>query len=224
MIIDCISDLHGEQPELAGGDLLIIAGDLTTNDKISQWNRFFMWLNGLEYRKKIFIAGNHDNFLMHAVSLENPRHAWLTGLVMEDDPSYDGTMTYLCDSGTTFEGLKIWGSPWTKNFYGQNPLAMAFGLNTEPDLEEKFKLIPADTDILITHAPPFGILDGTRRNPRRFGSSALRGQYPRIAPKLHVFGHIHEGHGQFVNGTRYVNAAQLNSDYEAINQPIRVVL
>jgi Icc-related predicted phosphoesterase len=36
MIIDCISDLHGAQPKLEGGDLLIVAGDLTARDTEQQ--------------------------------------------------------------------------------------------------------------------------------------------------------------------------------------------
>jgi len=32
MIIDCISDLHGYTPSLSGGDVIIVAGDLTAKD------------------------------------------------------------------------------------------------------------------------------------------------------------------------------------------------
>lgn len=34
MIIDCIADLHSHYPKLDGGDLLIVAGDLTDRDSL----------------------------------------------------------------------------------------------------------------------------------------------------------------------------------------------
>ena len=53
MIIDFISDLHGYTPKLQGGDLLIIAGDLTGRDTKPEYDRFLAWLNPLPYRRKI---------------------------------------------------------------------------------------------------------------------------------------------------------------------------
>ena len=63
MFIDCISDLHGYHPELKGGDILLIAGDLTASDKAYQHDAFMEWLIEQDYRYKIYIAGNHDNYL-----------------------------------------------------------------------------------------------------------------------------------------------------------------
>ena len=40
MIIDCLSDLHGHYPSLDGGDLLIVAGDLTARDKLEEHYEF----------------------------------------------------------------------------------------------------------------------------------------------------------------------------------------
>ena len=62
MKITAISDLHGEFPKLPGGDLLIVAGDCTSNDNIHAWNDFFNWLDDQKYTRKILVAGNHDNF------------------------------------------------------------------------------------------------------------------------------------------------------------------
>ena len=61
MIIDCLADLHGHYPETEGGDLLIIAGDLTANDTLEQQLKFYIWLHRQKYKHYIFIAGNHDN-------------------------------------------------------------------------------------------------------------------------------------------------------------------
>lgn len=209
MIIDCISDLHGYFPKLQGGDLLLIAGDLTARDEPYQFEEFKQWLQKQKYTKKILVAGNHDNFLAH---LKSP-------------DKYFEDATYLCDSGTEFEGLKIWGAPWTKNFPGQNPLCKTFGFDLSTQMLEKFLLIPQDIDILITHSPPLGILDNTRK--ARVGCPHLENQVQKMQKlKLHLFGHIHEGYGREEGGlgTTFVNASFVNEFYEPINAPVRVIL
>lgn len=210
MIIDCISDLHGHYPKLGGGDLLIVAGDLTGRDLENEVALFDYWMNEQIYKKKVVIAGNHDNVMAkNAIKLQ--------------------FCDYLCDSETKFEGLKIWGSPWTKKFVGQNTTCMAFSLDTEEELEEKWALIPDDVDILITHSPIHGVLD---KNIEDFhcGSRALRKQMKRFHPKLWVCGHIHESYGEFENELvidKYfyiVNASHVNERYQPVNKPIRVIL
>ena len=215
MIIDCIADLHGYYPELEGGDLLIVAGDLTGSDLEIQYLRFYEWLTLQNYKKIIFIAGNHDNWIKQNRSIFRK-----------------GKIEYLCDSGTEFEGLKIYGSPWTLTFPGINPHCTAF-TGDEELLASKFALIPDDIDILVTHGPPQGILDKTRRGTH-VGSIELLAHLTRIRPLLHIYGHIHEGYGQIEHtwdgphGTgrmmRYVNCSHVNEHYEPVNKPIRIVL
>ena len=53
MIIDCISDLHGFYPELEGGDMLIVAGDLTARDQQDEYEKFHIWIHNQKYKKKI---------------------------------------------------------------------------------------------------------------------------------------------------------------------------
>lgn len=239
MIIDAVSDLHGSYPELEGGDLLIVAGDLTAADKHHQYLEFLSWLHKQNYKHYIFIAGNHDKLIQKGEVLTS-------GLY---------NTSYLCDSGTEFEfdkkeritqfspaldsvypnkkKLKIWGSPWTPRFEGVNPLCDAFMLS-EAELEAKFALIPDDTDILITHGPPYGILDKSRRAHRVGSKSLMMHVQTRLNPKLHVFGHIHEGYGKELSGfantdtdderTMFVNCAHMDGDYEPVNKPIRVIL
>lgn len=45
MIIDFIFDLHGFQPKITGGDLLIIAGDLTGRNLPDEYLKFNTWLS-----------------------------------------------------------------------------------------------------------------------------------------------------------------------------------
>ena len=227
MKIDCVSDLHGAYPILEGGDLLIVAGDWTGSDSMEQYVEFFNWVYEQKYAKKVLIAGNHD------MLLQNQDYRGPEGVVRYSFP-------YLQDSGTEFHGLKIWGTPWTKTFLGMNPDCMAFTCDTELQLARKWRQIPLDTDILITHSPPFGVMDQSS-SLHRCGSKTLSRRIRDLKNlKLHVFGHIHEGHGhcwqydETVNavdpkdpkpfGHQYVNAAIMDENYRPINKPIRIVL
>jgi Icc-related predicted phosphoesterase len=218
MIIDCTSDLHGHYPTLEGGDLLIVAGDLTARDTGAEYIQFGLWLNKQLYRKKIVIAGNHDNMLQK------------TPLILDDSDPLNRCMpwSYLCDSGAEFEGLKVWGSPWTTEFEGMNPRCMAFTGEIDALNFEKFDLIPSDVDILVTHSPPFSILDKTADDLQVGSSSLMALHIQRLRPKLWVFGHIHESYGREGpyqwNNTLYVNASHVNERYEPVNKPIRVIL
>lgn len=233
MIIDCISDLHGNFPELKGGDLLIVAGDLTAKDTLEEIDAFDSWLNIQEYRKKIFITGNHDNILTN----ENPRIYYMSFKSREGkDVKKMERLEYLCDSGTEFEGLKIWGSPWTKRFIGMNPDCKAFTVDTEEELAEKWALIPDDTDILITHGPSYGMHD-TNMFGVNCGSTSLSKWISHHVDslKLHVHGHIHEAYGVYnirkfqkklgdPLTPAFVNASIVDEWYRHTNKPIRVIL
>lgn len=218
MIIDCISDLHGHYPELEGGGLLIVAGDLTASHTYKEYMEFLQWLNVQNYQKCIYIEGNHDDFCMIHIIPDFEECAKI-GLTFK--------LTHLRDCGTEFEGLKIWGSPWTHLFPGVNPKCTAFML-PEEELTAKWELIPDDVDILVTHSPPFTIRDKTARGQQVGSPSLLACHIARIRPKLWVFGHIHEGYGQEGpyewNNTIYVNASIMNECYDPVNKPIRVVL
>lgn len=210
MDITCISDLHGEYPELEGGDLLIIAGDLTGSDRHVQYLHFLSWLHKQKYKHYIFIAGNHDNLIQKGQVITSGLHC----------------TTYLCDSGTEFEGLKIWGSPWTHEFPNMNPHCKAFTVHLTQSLQDKWTMIPDDIDILITHCPPYGILDRVERD---FGAHAgdmdLKKRIEEISPELVIFGHIHEHGGRYVSekGILYINGSILDEGYIWTNNGRRIV-
>ena len=82
----------------------------------------------------------------------------------------------------------------------------------------------ADTDLLVTHGPPKGILDLTPRG-EPVGCEELREAVRRVKPRLHVFGHIHHAYGRHVvDGTRFVNASICDEFYEPSNRPVVVDL
>ena len=212
MIIDCISDLHGYLPDLSGGDLLIVAGDLTATDKIHQYQDFCHWLHLQKYTRKIVIGGNHDGCIQRVPF----------GFTEQTSGA-----EYLQDSGTEFLGMKIWGSPWTPTFYDWH-----FMKDRGEPIKEMWDLIPDDTEVLITHGPPFGIQDQVK-----YSSKAQEGKFAGCEElrnaidhrlkklKLHVFGHVHEGYGKvIVNGVHHVNASIMDEEYRPVNKPIRIVL
>jgi len=201
--VTSIADLHGETPELPGGNLLIIAGDCTATDTVFQWAQFFKWFKEQEYEKKILVAGNHDGNLIGWNDLDN--------YVAEITDCTD--FEYLCDNYTTFRGYKIYGFPWTPRFCDWH-----FMLSSS-QLIEKAALIADDTDILVSHGPPKFILDqiwderlGIEKN---CGCGALRQAVERAKPMYHIFGHIHScGDQVYKNGdTCFMNVAYMDEDY-----------
>lgn len=210
MRIVCLSDTHNcnEQIKVPEGDILIHAGDATITGTIPEITAFNQWFAGLPHKVKIFVAGNHD---------------WL----FETDNNYARSLLskdiiYLQDSFTKIEGLKFYGSPWQPRFYD-----WAFNLNRGKELAGKWNLIPDDTDILITHGPPFGILDEV---PRRFwventGCEELRKRVEAIRPELHIFGHIHCAYGVTEKfGVKFINASNCDEEYKPTQPPIVVDL
>ncbi|VTS06404.1 metallophosphatase domain-containing protein [Tuwongella immobilis] len=198
-----LSDTHGKHDQLIvpEGDVLLHAGDLSSYGRMGEIHAFDHWLASLPHPHKIIIAGNHDfSFERQSdVARRAIRHA-----------------TYLQDEAITIRGYKIWGSPWQPWFFD-----WAFNLerNSE-DLRLAWAAIPDDTDILITHGPPHGILDKTFRGELA-GCERLRERVSQLQLTLHLFGHIHEAAGvQELNGTWFVNAACLPRLSRKANEPV----
>ena len=190
MIIDAVSDLHGGRPELGGGDLLILGGDYTRRGDLREWNDFLMWVKGLEYEKIVMIGGDHDEFM--EARFPNKASVGMREVVEYLDCR---KVKYLYDGWIRYKGLKIWGSPWSGKFSGMNPACRAFTGN-EKHLGKRFGRIQEDVDILVTHSPPYMVLDRNKFGVS-CGSISLRNELEgRIRPKLHFFGHIHEGRGK----------------------------
>jgi Icc-related predicted phosphoesterase len=214
--ITFISDTHTKHDKLdgflTGGDILIHAGDLTGRGYITEIENFMKWYDKINnYDTKVFIAGNHD----FGFQDENEK---LRGLLT----GYK-TIDYLEDElmmvGEDYDNMiKIWGTPWQPEFFD-----WAFNLPRGEKLKEKWDMIPLNTDILITHGPPFGKLDYVKYPNQNVGCEELMKRVEEIKPKIHVFGHIHEGYGYVFDGnTHFINAAVLNGRYEYRNKPVTV--
>ncbi len=200
MRIVVVSDTHGKHNELSipDGDVFVHCGDLTNKGTLTQLSSCAEWIRNLPHKHKIVIAGNHD------FCLQDDRYV--------AESLLHGT-TYLRDSGTMIDGVEFWGSPWQPYFGG-----WAFNIKDNDILWAKWDLIPVGTHVLITHGPPAGILDMTARGVRA-GCQELSRKVLEVAPKLHLFGHIHEAAGEeVVGGTRFVNASVLDLGYNLVNQ------
>jgi len=196
MKIVVIADTHNLIPALPDGDMLIHAGDATMMGTKEEVERFDMWLGTLNYKYILFVPGNHDFlFEKHSDSLLS-------------------NATVLINKEIVIDGIKFWGSPYTLIFGG-----WVF-MKTDDKLNDIWKLIPDDVDVVITHGPPRGILDLSVKYNKNSGSQSLLGRIRIVKPKVHVFGHIHEAHGeQYNRGMHYVNASLLNEYYQYVNKP-----
>ena len=199
-----IADTHCRHKnlKLPKGDVLIHAGDISYKGEKAEVVDFLSWFKSQPHPHKIFIAGNHDFFF------EKAKPSEVAALIP------DG-VTYLKDSGTTVNGIRIWGSPVTPWFYN-----WAFNQVRGASIRRHWNMISGDTDILVTHGPVFGILD-TVINGKNVGCRDLLNRVQEIRPRVHICGHIHEGYGLTLkNGIRYINASVLNESYELVNRPV----
>lgn len=122
---------------------------------------------------------------------------------------------YLCDSGVTIDGVNFWGSPITPTFFN-----WAFNRDRGRNILKHWEKIPLDTDVLITHGPPYGILDYTM-SKMNVGCEELLKKVKLIKPQYHLFGHIHEAYGVYNDeSTTYMNGSILDEDYIIANEPI----
>jgi predicted phosphohydrolase len=178
--VACISDTHNRIVDVPYSDILVHAGDLTQSGTREEVQKALDWISSQPHRHKIVVAGNHDLFL--DTSSSNARHGnaskaldWKDIIYLENE-----AITISCQNGRK---LRVFGSPYSPQ-HGN----WAFQYPRSRDIWGG--VIPPDTDILISHSPPAGHLD-----LGKFGCIHLRNALWCCRPLLHVFGHIHEGHG-----------------------------
>lgn len=233
---------------LPAGDVFIHSGDLTLAGTKEQLERAFQEIKSLPHKIKLVIAGNHDlgldrNFVnKHAKDMESygsgitpttctslrrkwtSREATSAGIIFLDHET-----TTIKVRGREF---KVFGSPFTAEFFD-----WAFMYPVEQDIWGSGHGIPEDADILITHGPPKGLLDEVI-GYGSVGCPYLLKRLDEVRPKLHVFGHIHEGAEKGMVKRRFgdvsssggggrdtgmetivVNAALLDAEYQLAYAP-----
>lgn len=220
MKIATISDTHWKfnQVEVPECDVLLHAGDVSGRGRDEEIVEFLDWYASQPATHKILIAGNHD------FGFEK-KPEWC-----QEQCDKRG-IVYLNDSGTiikdvdTGKDINIWGSPvqpafcdwafnrarthessedmWNNQDYGKEPI------------QTHWELIPPGVDILITHGPPYKRLDKCSHG-EEVGCKLLLKKIEELGIKMHVFGHIHEARGVFIDkqkGITYVNTSSLDLRY-----------
>lgn len=225
------ADFHGRLPDIPPCDVLCIAGDICP-DFIRRYRRgdedrwhhgqpeqmkwledtFVWWLANVPASDVVMIAGNHDYVFESA----EPR---VRDLLSD--------WVYLRDEPAIVQGVNFYGLPWVPNlpswaFYGDYA-----------KLTEVYDKVPAETDVLLTHGPPFGYGDLTESNgygpAEHVGTPQCLSAIQRVAPRITATGHIHEAYGHYRISTPQRVAPLYNVSYntvryEPIQQPVEVEL
>lgn len=202
-----ISDLHNDFPDLSGGDVLIIGGDLTTRGSEEELTKAKYWLNTQrpKFKHILFTPGNHD------LSFETDRElaeGWLG-------------QKALINEVVEIEGVKFFLSPYSLQFG-----SWAF-MKPENTLTYAVSTWPLDVDVAVVHGPAYGIRDVVWRGDHWTGDSVgshsikwwLNKAIDKGRLRAFIFGHIHESFGvEIFRDTLMMNVAQGYSPNWKINQ------
>jgi Icc-related predicted phosphoesterase len=205
MKIVALSDTHRQEwkIQIPECDILIHAGDCDIYN-LEHLIKLNIWFNLQPAKHKIFVAGNHDLYLDNCN----------TEFIQEMLPS----CIYLQNNSIEIEGLKIWGSPYSPIF-----MNWAF-MKSDKELKRFYDKIPQDTDIIISHTMPYGILDQVLPRMENVGSVSLRDRVKIIMPKIFIGGHLHAQGGQNYTDftTDYYNVSVLDDNYQIAN-PVTII-
>lgn len=239
-----ISDTHGKTDFLSipQCDILVHTGDVGGRTDIKELTHFLIWFEQQPAQLKVFIAGNHDLVLdKHYPQKEKDRGNVFGWTRMLDEykqseeliKKYD--VLYLNNSGCIYDGVNIWGSPYSPSFHREY---WAFNADRGEEINKHWAKIPSDTNILLSHSPVYSLLDDVKEYAHpgedpHVGCKDLMYVITKrlIKLKLHCSGHIHDNYGivqERVSNSRRVlfsNGAVLNNSYEKlIDKPLIIEL
>ena len=206
---------------LPPADVAIHCGDLTEESKLDEYRASLRLLTRIQAPLKLVIAGNHDftmdipTFKDKVASAQQQQQQQQSEQVLEPElvkstygdwgearqlfeearsSSSSSSGIHFLDEGihefTLQNGarLVVYASPYT-------PSLGDWGFQYPPNHGHDFELPPKGViDIVMTHGPPRGIMDHTE-SQQRAGCPHLFQAVARARPRLHCFGHIHEGWG-----------------------------
>lgn len=214
----CISDTHNltDQLFIPPGDVLLHAGDFSMIGSPDQVQHFDTFMANQPHPVKVVIAGNHEitfdidqyQGIKTRFPLQNVPDPWMAkGLLRH--------CNYLEDSQIHVFGYTIYGSPW------MHCRGWAFDCSTREEIARKWTKIPRHTDILVTHMPPYQVLDREISSGDPWGCPHLLAKVREVQPLVHLFGHIHECHGVLSSPqTLFINSAVCTHSYQPLNSPV----
>lgn len=206
MRIVCFSDTHGleDQIQIPDGDALIFCGDLCCGGRIEEYYRFAQFMRKQKHSLKIIVAGNHD---------------WLFQREPQQAKQIFEGVTWLHDNAISIGRDTIYGTSWQPTFFN-----WAFN-RTEQELSELYSRIFFETTVLVTHCPPYEVLD-VNRDGQNCGSVALKERANNLPYlRYHLFGHIHGNWGEHFDGKcSSINCCVLTENYTVYRKPIVIDL
>lgn len=222
----CVSDTHDQHMfmprELPFADILVHAGDFTCRGAKDELDSFCAWTDDLLARGVVqdivVVAGNHEISFELAAKREAVRK---NQEAMKRAATERPHVHYLQDSACEVQGITFWGAPWCTTFGRDWAWQLA---DTPAEQGARYADIPEGIDVLVTHQPPFGQGDWNGCD-KRTGSRTLLDRVVAVRPALHIFGHIHTGHGLSSRediATLFINAAICDEDYKPVQKPILV--
>ena len=216
-LICAISDLHGTLIDIEPCDLVLICGDIvplniqSNSKKTYKWFQtiFKEWADNLPCNKVLFVAGNHDLGLEH----HQERYEKLF--------PKDNKVTYLCNTSYDYKGIKIFGTPYCKQF-GH----WAFNRD-DSTLTKLFEEIPYNLDILMSHDAPYDCTDICLQqldwiSKDHLGNMPLRNAIIEKKPKVVFHGHLHSANHKFelLENSKVVNCSIVDEQYNVNYSPI----
>ena len=127
---------------------------------------------------------------------------------------------------TVIDDMVVYGSPCQPEYF-----AWEWNRKRGQEIAREWSKIPDDTQILIVHGVPYGILDLAPRGEGQYSHEGCEDLLTRIKQlkklRLFVGAHIHRDNNEppvIIDGVIYANASILNNKYEVVNDPIVIDL